>query len=60
MAEKTDAIPSTQLMQATRILITRELNTELRWDLEQLKRLLGGNAKQQQCIGIEGPWARPD
>ena len=41
-----------QLSQAALILFTRELNNELRGGLELLKGLLGGNAKQQHCIGI--------
>ena len=44
-----------QLSQGARILFARELNSELRGDLEHLKRLLGSNAEQQQCIGIGGP-----
>ena len=58
IAEKTDATPSPQLSQGAWILFARELNSELRGDLEHLKRLLGGNAKQQQCIGIGGALGR--
>ena len=58
IAEKTDATLSPQLSQATRILFTRKLNAELGGNLEHLKRLLGGNAKQQQRIGIGGPLGR--
>ena len=58
IAEKTDATPSPQLGKAARILLTRKLNAELRWDLEHLKRLLGRNAKQQKCISIGRPFGR--
>ena len=58
IAKTTDATPAPQVSQASRILFTRKLNAELGGNLEHLERLLGGNAEQQQCIGIGGPLGR--